>query len=437
MKSVTIDTNHTRLTRNEFKQVQPKIDQEISIINQAAEGAYDVDQASINLALDKEALQAVQDCVQRKNKLNPSLLVVVGIGGSNLGTLACCDAILGKKHNLKNPERKIVFADTVDADLLFDTKQIIENELNNHEKILLNVVSKSGSTTETIANFEVLLQQLEEKWNNPDESIVVTTDYQSKLWNIAEKKGYDRLQIPQKVGGRFSVFSPVGLFPLAMMDIDIASLLNGAEQMRTRCLQSDGEDNPAAMAAASSFLHYQKGHNIHDLFLFSDDLESIGKWYRQLVAESIGKQYDRDQKEVFTGVTPTYSIGSTDLHSVGQLYLGGPFDKFTTFVPIGENKHTVMLPDYDDYAQLVNGIQNRSLQEIMDAIYQGVKTAFMKGNRAFMEVMLPDKSEASLGQFLQLNMMHTMMLGGLLNINPFNQPNVEAYKKETRAILEK
>lgn len=437
MKQLEFHFDHSLISEEQRKQCSDQILEEIKKIKLATEKEYEDDQASVNLPVDSDALQCVLNLVKEKNRLNPRYVVVVGIGGSNLGTLAVFDAILGKKHNLKTNERKMLFADTVDSDLIYDIVEIIEPVLKNDENIILNVVSKSGSTTETIANFEVLLHVLEKYSSNPKELVVVTTDYHSNLWHLAQEKQYSVLEIPKKVGGRYSVFSPVGLFPLAMIGVDIARLLDGAKEMRSLCLQDDVNENPAAVAAACSYLQFKDDKNIHDLFLFSDDLESIGKWYRQLLAESVGKEHDLSNNQVFTGITPTYSIGSTDLHSVAQLYLGGPFDKVTTFVRVKDNKHAVILSDYDEYDRLVNGIQERPMQEIMAAIYQGVKTAFVKGNRPFMEIVLPDKSEESIGQFLQFKMMETMILGGLLKINPFDQPNVESYKKETRKILER
>jgi glucose-6-phosphate isomerase len=435
MNQIDFCFDYSLVTQEQRENVFPLILEEIKNIQQATGLRYEDVRASVNLPVDDNAVQHVLSVVEEKKKLKPRFIVVVGIGGSNLGSLAVFEAILGKKYNLKTKEKKILFADTVDSDLIYDIIQIIEPVLKNNENIILNVVSKSGSTTETIANFEVLLQLLEKYSDTPQESVVVTTDHDSKLWHHAKEKQYAVLEIPKKVGGRYSVFSSVGLFPLAMIGVDITRLLNGAKQMRIRCLQRDVKKNPAALAAACSYLHYKKGKNIHDLFLFSDDLESIGKWYRQLLAESIGKEHDLSNNQVFTGITPTYSIGSTDLHSVAQLYLGGPFDKFTTFVHIKDNKHVLNLPNYPAYDQLVNGIQKRSMQEIMAAIYEGVKTAFVKGKRPFMEIALPDKSEESIGQFLQFKMMETMILGGLLDVNPFDQPNVEAYKMETRKLL--
>lgn len=435
MNQIEFHFDQSLISKEQRYQLSSKLIEEIKNIRCATEMEYEDDRASVNLAVDDNALQNVKALVEEKNKLNPSYIIVIGIGGSNLGTLAVFEAILGKKHNLKTKEKKILFADTVDSDLIHDIIHIVEPLLQNKENIILNVVSKSGSTTETIANFEVLLNLLETYENNPEKSVVVTTDYDSKLWHLAKEKKYALLKIPKKVGGRYSVFSPVGLFPLGLIGVDIISLINGAKSMRSQCLLEEVEQNPAAVAAACSYLHYEKNKNIHDLFLFSDDLESIGKWYRQLLAESIGKEHNLSNDQIYTGITPTYSIGSTDLHSVAQLYLGGPFDKLTTFVHVKKNKHMVILPQYEEHARLVKGIQNKSMEDIMNAIYQGVRTAFMKGKRPFIEIVLPDKSESSIGQFLQFKMMETMMIGALLQVNPFDQPNVELYKKETRKLL--
>jgi len=435
MKPIEFHFDHTLISQEKRNQLSSKLITEIEKIQEAAKKQYADVRASVNLPVDDEAVQQVLTVAEEKKKLEPVYVIVVGIGGSNLGTIAVFEAVYGKKHNMKKTNKKILFADTVDSDLINDIIQIIEPVLKNGQNIILNVVSKSGSTTETIANFEVLFNLLQKYKDNPSKSVVVTTDFESKLWHLANEKHFSVLEIPKKVGGRYSVFSPVGLFPLAMIGIDIARLLNGAKQMRERCLQNDIQRNPAAVAAAISYLHFKDDKNIHDLFLFSDDLESIGKWYRQLLAESVGKEYDLSNNQVFTGITPTYSIGSTDLHSVAQLYLGGPFDKFTAFVHIENNKHQISLPQFEEYGKLVEGIQGKPMQEIMSAIYRGVKTAFVKGNRPFMEIILPDKSEESIGQFLQFKMMETMILGRLLNVNPFDQPNVEAYKTETRELL--
>ena len=143
-----------------------------------------------------------------------------------------------------------------------------------------------------------------------------------------------------------------------------------------------------------------------------------------------------DKKRVFEGITPTVSLISVDLHSMAQIYLGGPYDKFTTFVNVKKNNSNVVVPDINEYSNLADIIQGKELKQIMDAIFIGVKTAFKNAKRSFMEIILPDKSEYSIGQLLQFKMMEMIYLGFLLNVNPFDQPNVEDYKIETRKLLE-
>ncbi len=199
--------------------------------------------------------------------------------------------------------------------------------------------------------------------------------------------------------------------------------------MVTRCLDTDVQNNPAMMSALIQYYHYKRGVSINDLFLFSVDLEAMGKWYRQLMAESIGKEFDRQGKQVLMGITPTISLGSIDLHSVAQLYLGGPRDKCTTFVTVEKNTHTIVVPQ--DGA----GLGGKTFSEIMHALSEGTKEAYLKNNRPFCSVVVPEKSEYSIGQFLQFKMIEVMYLGFLCNVDPFDQPNVEMYKREAQRIL--
>ncbi|MEE8565239.1 MAG: hypothetical protein V3S79_02510, partial [Candidatus Thermoplasmatota archaeon] len=358
-------------------------------------------------------------------------------GGSNLGTLAIQEALLGKYYNLKDSNIKIFYADTVDSDQLNDIIDIIEPALKKGEKILINCISKSGGTTETISNFEIFIDIIKKYIKEYKKYIIVTTDEDSKFWRFAKEKGFDVLGIPKNVGGRYSIFSSVSLFPLGLIGLNIDKILEGALAMRDICLSLDIDKNIASRSACYIYKYYKMGFNIHDLFLFSPDFESIGKWYRQLIGESIGKEYSKDNKQIFCGITPTVSIGSTDLHSMAQLYLGGPYDKFTTFIKINKNKSTLKLPNFDEYSTLVNNIQQKKISEIMDAIFYGTKKSYKNGKRPFLEIVFPDKYESSIGQFLQYKMIEIMYLGFLLNVNPFDQPNVEDYKNETKSVLEK
>lgn len=435
VKPLVVRYQDSLISIEEISGLAERLGEEVQRMKEASSSDYGDDRASINLPFDREMLSSVVSLVEEKSRLKPGYLVVAGIGGSSLGTIAVQEAVLGRFFNQLDPEVKTLYADTVDSDLMDSIIRLIEPALKEGGNVVLNCVSKSGRTTETVANFQVLVDLLKKYKTDYEKYVVVTTDKDSALWNLASEKGFSLLEIPKKVGGRFSVFSPAGLFPLGLLGVDLEALMEGAALMRDRCLQVDIWENPAALSAALMFLHYRRGRNICDLFLFSPDLESVGKWYRQLLAESLGKEYDRKGVKVFEGITPLISIGSTDLHSMAQLYLGGPQDKFTCFVGVKENRSDVKAPALPEYSWLVEGIQGRPLGEIMAAILEGVKASFRKGERPFIEVILPDKSPSSIGQFLQFKMLEVVYLGFLLNVNPFDQPNVEDYKVETRKIL--
>jgi glucose-6-phosphate isomerase len=436
IRDLKFNFENSLISIDELADTLEKLKHENINLKNASLKGYDDDRASINLAFDKDQLNVVKKLIIEKKKLKPKYLIVVGIGGSNLGTIAVQEAIFGKLHNQLEPEIKILFADTVDSDSINDIIRIVEPVLKHDQNIIINGVSKSGGTTETIANFEILVNLLKKYKTDYEKFIVVTTDKNSKFWDLSMKIGFDVLEIPKKVGGRFSVFSSVGLFPLGLIGIDLDELLYGAQLVRNRCLDDNFMDNPAALSACLIYHQYKKKKNIFDLFLFSPDLESFGKWYRQLMGESIGKEYNKNGQKVFNGITPTVSIGSIDLHSMAQLYLGGPFDKFTCFIRVKQNNESVFVPDLNEYSNLVEGIQNIKLDQIMNAILDGVQTAFKKGRRPFIEITLPDKSAFVIGQLLQLKMVAMMYLGYLMDVNPFDQPNVESYKIETKKILE-
>jgi glucose-6-phosphate isomerase len=436
MKDIQFFYESSLISEKELDDIGSQLIEEITRMNAAQKKDYQEDHASINLLDDNESLKKIKFLINEKKKMNLKYLVVVGIGGSNLGTVAVQEALLGRMYNQLEPPTKILYADTVDTDSLHTIIDLIEPVLKNDGNVLINGVSKSGGTTETIANFEVLIEVLKKYKQDYQNYVVITTDKSSKYWTLAKKDGFALLEIPSKVGGRYSLFSAVGLFPLGILGIDIDELLNGARVMKKRCLDYRIQNNPAAMSASLIYAHHTHGKNIHDLFLFNPDLESVGKWYRQIMGESIGKEYNLKGEQVFTGITPTVSIGSTDLHSMAQLYLGGPFDKFTTFVRVERNNSSICVPVLPDYTALVNGVQGKTLHDIMQAILEGVQASFRKGNRPFVEVVLPDKTAFSIGQFMQFKMMEMMFLGALCGVNPFDQPNVEAYKRETQKILE-
>ncbi len=436
MKAIHFDYAQSCLvTKETLEPLQTQLQHEIERINQARTSNYDTDYASINLPFDENLIVTIQDTVKATKKHQPTTLVAIGIGGSNLGTIAVLEALRGKFYN-EHHEVKVYFVDTVDTDNVDDITQLVERELETGNNIIINVISKSGTTTETIANFEIFLEILKShRPYNYHDFIVATTDEGSALWKLAQEQEFTHLAIPKNVGGRYSIFSAVGLFPLCFLDIDIEDLCAGAQSGLLMSSHETLSNNPAAMSAALIDTHYKCGNIIHDTFIFSVALGSIGAWYRQLSAESVGKAHNRNKELINTGVLPTVSIGSTDLHSVAQLYLAGPYNRFTTFIFIGNSTTDLYLPEFPEYESLVPHIQGKPLTTIMDAILEGTKRAYHNDNRPFVSCMIPEKSAYYIGQFMQIKMIEIMYLGYLLHVNPFDQPQVEDYKRETKLIL--
>lgn len=412
------------VTKEELSAEAPNLEPYIERLNKVAKADnYMYEESSINLPFDGDILERILKL--RKKYVTPDLKYIldIGIGGSNLGTKALYDALHGY-FDAVEPDRfpKMIFADTNDPAFIYKLYQFLRTHIKDPKEMIINAVSKSGKTTETVVNLDIIAS------NVPfaKERLVITTDYNSDLWKTARDMDIDCLPIPGKVGGRFSVFSSVGLFPLACLGLDVSDLLRGAMEARKGCLVKNPMKNPAAVSAMIIFLNYVKGKLINDQFFFHPELESLGKWYRQLMGESIGK----DGK----GITPTVSIGSTDLHSMGQLYLGGIKDKFFVFISTKNPNIDISVPQ-EPLLEILSEVEEKNTSEVMNAILGGVKAAFLKKDLPFMEIILDDISPASLGQFMQLKMMEMMMLGRLLGVNAFDQPSVESYKQETRKIL--
>jgi len=391
-------------------------------------GEYNEPECTVNLPTDADILSSVHAMVAKKKTDQLKYVVVVGIGGSNLGTKAVYDALWGHYDNME-PLRfpKMLFLDTQDECILKKTITLLSS-CSSLDEFVINVISKSGGTTETMANLEVLSPALSERFGDITSRLVFTTVEGSALHKKAQEKSIDVLFMPEQVGGRYSVFSSVGLFPLALLGVDIEKLRKGAENMRDICgNKSSIQNNPAKLSASILYLLSLQGKVINDNFIFLPQLESLGKWYRQLMGESIGKEGK--------GITPTVSMGSVDLHSVAQLYLEGPNDKITTFVSGGEPLENTSVPSQLTY-EIVPAIQGKSIFDIMHAIIGGTLIAYHNQNRAYTHVVFEKLDEESLGEFLQFKMLEMMYLGKLLGVNTFDQPGVELYKVETKRLLE-
>lgn len=438
MERINFNFSKTQISKSKYGQYEKKLQSEVKNLVLASKKKYNDLRCSINLPFDNKILE---ESKFMSNKLkDANSIVVIGIGGSNLGTIAIYEALKGKLYNQINLQsknnKKVYFADTCDSNSIFDIGNLIKEDLINGKKVILNAISKSGGTTETIANFEYLFD-IVKKYAKYDykKYIVITTGKKSKFEKYGISEQFQILNLPDNVGGRYSVFSNVGIFPLTFLGINCEKLFLGAKEIRKSCLNSSIEKNPAMKSAVTIFEQNKLNKNIFNTFIFSSQFESIGKWYRQLLGESIGKEFDLKGNKVNVGITPTVAIGSTDLHSLSQLYLGGPNDKLHCFIKI-KNPKLIKLGNDNKLNEIVAGIQKKQFSNIIDAIYTGTTTAFEKKKIPFYEIELETITEYEIGSLLQMKMIEMIYLGSLFNVNPFDQPNVEEYKIITKKLLE-
>jgi len=368
-------------------------------------------------------------------------LVILGIGGSALGTSALFRALCHPHHNLiskkdRNGFPRVFVLDNVDPSTI---KSILN--LVNPEKTVFNVITKSGTTTETVSQFLIIRQMLIEKMGEKvvKEHLVVTTGVEEgKLRIIAERAGYPLLPVPENVGGRFSVLSPVGLFPASMLGIDIQELLAGARFMDERCRTNHLWENPAFL---SGTLHYladvKKGLKIAVMMPYSDALLQIAYWFRQLWAESLGKAETTSGETVNVGQTPVVALGVTDQHSQLQLYSEGPFDKLITFLLVKNTSEEVVIPPHSDQDEGFSYLGGHTLSELMHIEAQSTMIALAKSGRSNMSIILPEINPFTIGQLLFLLEVQTVFTGGLYDINPLNQPGVEASKQFIYGMMDR
>ena len=399
---------------------------------------YEDLESFLQLPNDKELIEKSQSMAAGLAGTSLKYVIVVGIGGSNLGAMAVYDALYSKFDILTSRRPKLIFSDTTNPREMEALKKVIDENIHGSKEIVLNIITKSGTTAETVANGMFLFDILSNKFSEKEaiERTVITTDEESTLWNIAREKNIRVLPIPKKVGGRYSIFSPVGLFPLRLVGVNISEFIAGAVQMMNASLTPNIDANPALKLATIDFLQHKKKLTIYNNFFFNSELESVGKWGRQLVAESLGKRFDTAGNSIYAGLTPIVSIGSTDLHSMVQLYLGGPRDKFTNFIyaESGEGER-VSVPKFSIFQTLVPDVVGKDYEKILSSILVGTMEAYKEKAFPYIETILPRIDENSLGQYFMLKMIETVLLGKLWNVNAFDQPEVESYKKVARELM--
>ena len=423
-------------TKNEIKEISSGLeDYREHLETVSKQATYDEPESSLHLPFDDSISKEVQAKLKEKKSSTLQYVVVIGIGGSNLGTMALYQTVAGSFNLLVDRLPKLLFLDTLSNEKIVSVVSKLKH-LASKEDFLIVSISKSGGTTETIVNTEALKDELTPWFGDVSKRIVVVTSQKSNFWKAAERKNIARVSIPEKVLGRYSVFSSVGLLPLELAKINTSELLKGARRAIKDGVSKNLEKNRSLVSAALTYLHYKNGISIHNSFIFKSRMETIGKWYCQLLGESLGKKNDLDGNVVNAGITPIVSIGTNDLHSMAQLFYGGPRDKFTNI--IYANRDPVFtIPKMLTFPNLVDNIQGKTMCQIMHAIIDGVQKSYKKEGLPFLTIELRNVREKELGYFLQFRMIEIMYLAKLMNVNAFDQPAVEAYKKETRKLLSK
>ncbi|MEL7608220.1 MAG: glucose-6-phosphate isomerase [Bacillota bacterium] len=364
--------------------------------------------------------------------------VVLGIGGSALGPLAVHQALRHLRYNeLPREERggpRLYIEDNVDPERMASLLDVIDVK-----RTMFNVISKSGSTSETMAQFLIVIKLLKEALGEEyADHVIVTTDAnKGNLIPIAREAGMKTFFVPDGVGGRFSELCPVGLLCAAICGIDIEELLAGAAYMEEICGEKDVRKNPAYMMAALQVIAMESGHNISVMMPYADSLKYVADWYAQLWAESLGKKYDLDGRVVHRGQTPVKALGVTDQHSQVQLYTEGPFDKVITFLGVDRYRDEVEIPHGYEHIKDISFLCGHTLNELIQTEQAATEYALLRSGHINMRIVLPEVNAFTVGQFLYLLEMQTAFAGELLNVDAFDQPGVEEGKQAAYALLGK
>ncbi len=361
-----------------------------------------------------------------------------GIGGSALGPLAIFNALGHPLHNLlSNAKRKgaprFFALDNVDP--------VLADALLSYckpDKTVYNIISKSGSTAETAAATLLIFQLLQKKlgadWKK---NVVCTTDPTSgDLRKLCTDEKLRTLPLHSGVGGRFSVLTPVGLFPSYCLGFDVDAMLAGAAEMRERCLDSDVHRNPAAQMAALLYLFDSTQHKkMHVMMAYANGLYGMADWFRQIWAESLGKELDNEGRVVNNGPTPLKALGTTDQHSQVQLYIEGPHDKVFLFLECKKFGKRLKLPEMYNNVSSLNYLGGQTMNKLLAAEFTATREALAQRGRPSMTITFPEIDAHAVGEFFMLWEMVTSISGSLYRINPYDQPGVELGKQLTYGLM--
>ena len=430
-----IGKEHGLEVEKEFSKHKDKIAQIITDLNKRKDKPGQWLQW-MNLGYNEETVWYVKEFAAMVRGRFDNVLVL-GIGGSALGGRAVSEALLKPYWNLLTPEQRdnyprLFFLDNIDPDQITGLLNTIDLK-----RTLVNVITKSGSTAETMSQYMIVKDIMEKELGGEyRKNIVATTDKKvGVLRQLADQEGYKTFVVPDDVGGRFSVFSAVGLLPLALVGIDIDEIMNGIKDMDLALKNTNIAEN---IAAQNALIHYlmdtKKNKRLSVMMPYSSRLKYVSDWYVQLWAESLGKQVDNKGKEVHVGPTPIKALGATDQHSQIQLYNEGPNDKVISFIRVEEFDNELEIPKIFDYTG-IGYLGGKTINQLINAEADSTRVALSDYKRPTITISIPKVDAYNVAQLLYMLEVQTAIAGELYNINTFNQPGVEQAKNYTYALM--
>lgn len=402
-----------------------------TLINKKGAGADFLGWLDLPVNYDKEEFERIKKAA-KKIQSDSEVLVVIGIGGSYLGAKACIEALSHSFYALldktKRPYPHIVFCgNSISEKYLHDLEEALEGK-----DFSINIISKSGTTTEPAVAFRVLKKALIKKYGKEEakKRIYATTDRaKGALKKLTDEEGYESFVVPDDVGGRFSVLTAVGLLPIAVAGIDIDKLMEGAAAARKSALEKPYKENPALLYAAMRNIIHRKGKAIEILANYEPSLHYISEWWKQLYGESEGK----DNK----GIYPASVDLTTDLHSMGQFIQEGSRILYETVISIEKPLVNMLLEEEEKDTDGMNYLAGKSIDFVNKSAMNGTILAHTDGGVPNLSIVLPKLNEEYLGELFYFFEFACGVSGYILAVNPFNQPGVESYKKNMFALLGK
>ena len=426
--SVKLNTRYLEgfVNENDVQGIAPEVTAAVELLNSRTGAGNDfLGWLDLPVDYDKEEFTRIKKAAE-KIRSDSDVLVVIGIGGSYLGARAAIEFCKSQNRNLLEKPQIIFAGNTLSSSALAEAIALCEGK-----DFSVNVISKSGTTTEPTIAFRVFKEMLEKKYGKEEAAkrIYATTDKaRGTLKELSDREGYETFVIPDDVGGRYSVLTAVGLLPIAVAGCDIDALLKGAAKAQQE-LCADFDNNDCYKYAALRNILYRKGKSVEMLVSYDPSFVMMSEWYKQLFGESEGK----DNR----GIYPSSVIFSTDLHSLGQYIQEGQRFLFETVMSIGQPDSEIIIPNDENNIDGLNFLSGMDLDDVKKMAMQGTVLAHVDGGVPNLILEINEKSAFVLGELLYFFELACAISGYILEVNPFNQPGVEAYKKNMFALLGK